>query len=58
MSQASPKSDGQTQIRGLGCGGQPTPVGKSNKMCVDCQKKSFVEAEVIVCPRCGGPLAS
>ncbi len=56
MSNPEPKSDGQTVIRGLGCGSQPKPAGKINKLCVDCGEKSLVEADIFLCPICKGPL--
>ena len=57
MSNTVPKSDGQSVIRGLGCGGEPRPAGKINKLCVDCGKKSLVEADTMLCPICDGPLS-
>ena len=58
MSNEVPKSDGQSAIRGLGCGSKPMPAGKINKLCVDCGEKSLVEADLILCPICDGPLSS
>ncbi len=57
MSNPEPKSDGQTVIRGLGCGSQPKPAGKIKKLCVDCGEKSLVESDIFLCPICEGPLA-